>query len=134
MVNVFYITPTTTRSETLLLTLPGNLGLVFGAMLLIIFGNLIGHWKKTLIVSFIGMVFWGGMIGLVTPHNKGLMIAFTFLEQTFFGWAQYESIAFTQLGKSLKTLTAGGFCQARTVVLTGVPQASSRSTWASAAG
>jgi hypothetical protein len=28
MVNVFYITPTTTRSETLLLTLPGNLGLV----------------------------------------------------------------------------------------------------------
>jgi hypothetical protein len=26
------------------------------------------------------------------------MIAFTFLEQTFFRWAQYESVAFTQLG------------------------------------
>jgi hypothetical protein len=38
------------------------------------------------------------MIGLVTPCNKGLMITFTFLEQTFFGWAQYESVAFTQLG------------------------------------
>jgi hypothetical protein len=68
-------------------------------MLLICFGNLIGHWKHTLIASFIGMVFWGGIIGLVTPYNKGLMIAFTFLEQTFFGWAQYESVAFTQLGK-----------------------------------
>jgi hypothetical protein len=28
MINVFYVTPTTSRSETLLLTLPGNLGLV----------------------------------------------------------------------------------------------------------
>lgn len=37
-------------------------------------------------------------MALVTPYNKGMMIAFTFLEQTFFGWAQYESIAFTQLG------------------------------------
>ena len=48
MINVFYITPTTTRSEQLLLTLPGNIGLVFGAMLLICFGNLVGHWKWTL--------------------------------------------------------------------------------------
>ena len=38
------------------------------------------------------------MMALVTPSNKGMMIAFAFLEQTFFGWAQYESIAFTQLG------------------------------------
>ncbi|KAF4633722.1 hypothetical protein G7Y89_g4392 [Cudoniella acicularis] len=98
MINVFYVTPTTSRSETLLLTLPGNLGLVFGAMLLICFSNLLGHWKLTLTASFVGMVFWGGLIALVTPYNKGLMIAFTFLEQTFFGWAQYESVAFTQLG------------------------------------
>ena len=37
-------------------------------------------------------------MALVTPYNKGLMIAFAFLEQTFFGWAPYLSIAFTQLG------------------------------------
>ena len=37
-------------------------------------------------------------MALVTPYNKGLMIAFAFLEQTFFGWAQYLSVAFTQLG------------------------------------
>ncbi|KAF2165612.1 hypothetical protein M409DRAFT_67013 [Zasmidium cellare ATCC 36951] len=98
MINVFYITPTTSRSESLLLTLPGNLGLVFGAVLLICFGNLFGHWKWTLTASWVGMVLSGGLMALVTPYNKGTMIAFTFLEQTFFGWAQYESIAFTQLG------------------------------------
>lgn len=98
MINVFYITPTTTRSEQLLLTLPGNIGLVFGAMCLIAFGNLAGHWKWTLTISWIGMTVFGGLMALVTPTNKGMMIAFTFLEQSFFGWAQYESIAFTQLG------------------------------------
>jgi hypothetical protein len=114
MANVSYVTPTTPRSETIVLTLPGNLGLVstrflnpyqykdyriqvFGAMLLICLGNLFGHGKHTLIVSFIGKVFLGGMIGLVTPYNKGLMIAFTFLEQAVFAWAQYESVAFIQL-------------------------------------
>ncbi|TKA74991.1 hypothetical protein B0A55_02646 [Friedmanniomyces simplex] len=98
MINVFYITPTTSRSEQLLLTLPGNIGLVFGAILLISFGNLVGHWKWSLVGSWTGMTIFGGLMALVTPTNKGMMIAFTFLEQTFFGWAQYESIAFTQLG------------------------------------
>ncbi|KAK0938558.1 hypothetical protein LTR29_009872 [Friedmanniomyces endolithicus] len=98
MINVFYITPTTSRSEQLLLSLPGNIGLVFGAILLISFGNLVGHWKWSLVGSWIGMTIFGGLMAMVTPTNKSMMIAFTFLEQTFFGWAQYESIAFTQLG------------------------------------
>lgn len=98
MINVFYVTPTTSRSEELLLTLPNNLGLVFGACLLMGFGNLIGHWKWTLIGSWVGLSIFGGLLALVTPYNKGTMIAFAFLEQMFFGWAQYESIAFTQLG------------------------------------
>lgn len=71
MINVFYVTPTTSRSESLLLTLPGNLGLVFGAILLICFGNLLGHWKWTLTASWIGMVLFGGLMALVTPYNKG---------------------------------------------------------------
>ncbi|EME77273.1 uncharacterized protein MYCFIDRAFT_42500 [Pseudocercospora fijiensis CIRAD86] len=98
MINVFYVTPETPRSEQLLLTLPGNIGLVFGAILLICFGNLLGHWKWTLTISWIGMTLFGGLMALVTPYNKGAMIALAFLEQTCFGWAQYESIAFTQLG------------------------------------
>ena len=56
MVNVFYITPTTSRSTELLLTLPPNVGPVFGAFCLMAFGNLLGHWKWTLIVTWTGMV------------------------------------------------------------------------------
>ncbi|KAJ9658293.1 hypothetical protein H2201_007852 [Coniosporium apollinis] len=44
------------------------------------------------------MTVFGGLMALVTPYNKGMMIGFTFLEQTFFGWPLYESVAFTQLG------------------------------------
>lgn len=102
------MTPTTTRSEELLLTLPGNLGLVFGAVLLICFGNVIGHWKHTLVGSWILMTLFGGLMALVTPTNKGLMIAFTFLMQTAFGWAQYESVAFTQLGVPQEELGISG--------------------------
>lgn len=109
MINTFYVTPDTPRSEELLLSLPNNLGLVFGAVLLSCFGNLIGHWKWTLTISWIGLSIFGGLLALVTPYNKGTMIAFAFLEQMFFGWAQYESIAFTQLGvKQIDLGISGG--------------------------
>ncbi|ORY06913.1 fungal trichothecene efflux pump [Clohesyomyces aquaticus] len=108
MVNVFYITPTTTRGYELLLTLPPNVGLVFGACLLIAFGNLVGHWKKSLIVTWTGMTLFGALMGLVTPFNKGMMIAFTFINATFFGWAQYESVAFTQMGVPQQDLGFSG--------------------------
>ncbi|KAK6429261.1 hypothetical protein LTR95_014595, partial [Oleoguttula sp. CCFEE 5521] len=70
MVNVFYITAESSRSDELLLTLPGNLGLVFGAMLLICFGNLFGHWKWTLVISWAMMTLFGGLMAMVTPFNK----------------------------------------------------------------
>lgn len=76
MVNVFYLEPTTSRSTELLLTLPPNVGLVFGACLLIAFGNVLGHWKWTLIVSWTGMTLFGALMGLCTPFNKSTMIAF----------------------------------------------------------
>lgn len=76
MVNVFYLTPTTSRTTELLLTLPPNVGLVFGACLLIAFGGVIKNWKKTLIVTWTGMTLFGALMGLCTPFNKGLMIAF----------------------------------------------------------
>lgn len=73
MINVFYVTPTTPRSTQLLLTLPGNLGLVFGACLLIAFGNLFAHWKITLTISWIGMLTFGGLMALVTPYNVSVL-------------------------------------------------------------
>ena len=91
MINVFYVTPTTSRSEQLLLTLPGNLGLVSGACALIAFGSVFKHWKWTLgkllneaskhlsdsriVGSWALMLIFGGLMALVTPYNKGMMIA-----------------------------------------------------------
>ncbi len=108
MVNVFYITPKTTRGEQLALSLPGNIGLVFGACLLIGLGDVFRHYKITLAISWSGMVLFGGLMALVTPYNKGMMIAFAFLMQTCFGWAQYLSIAFTQLGVHQHDLGVSG--------------------------
>ncbi|KAK0389748.1 hypothetical protein NLU13_3321 [Sarocladium strictum] len=62
------------------------------------FSNLLGHWKWTLTDSWIGLSIFGGLLALVRPNGKGMMIAFCFLEQMFFGWVEYESIAFTRLG------------------------------------
>jgi len=76
MVNIFYIGPGVSRSTELLLTLPPNVGLVFGSLCLMAFGNVIGHWKWTLAVTWFGMVLFGALMGLVTPFNQNMMIAF----------------------------------------------------------
>lgn len=68
--------------------------------MLICFGDVFRHYKWTLCISWGGMVLWGGLMALVTPYNKGMMIAFTFLEQTFFGWAQYRTYTNGQQGRS----------------------------------
>ncbi|KAH6882515.1 fungal trichothecene efflux pump [Alternaria rosae] len=108
MVNVFYLGPNVSRSTELLLTLPPNVGLVFGSLCLMAFGNVIGHWKWTLIGTWTGMVLFGALMGLVTPFNQNLMIAFCCINASFFGWAQYESIAFTQLGVPQQDLGFSG--------------------------
>jgi hypothetical protein len=76
MVNVFYIGPNVSRSTELLLTLPPNVGLVFGSLCLMAFGNAIGHWKWTLAGTWFGMVLFGALLGLVTPFNQSMMIGF----------------------------------------------------------
>ena len=108
MVNVFYLNATTSRTTELLLTLPPNIGLVLGACLLIAFGNLVSHWYWTLIISWTGMTLFGALMGLCTPFNQSMMIAFVSINATFFGWAQYESVAFTQLGVPQQDLGFSG--------------------------
>lgn len=80
------------------MTLPSNIGLVFGEILLITFGTKIGHWKWTLTASVTIMVFFGALLGLGTPERKGLMMGMVFLSQMGFGWAQMLSITFIQFG------------------------------------
>jgi hypothetical protein len=95
---VLFTTPTTTFREAMVWTLPQNLGLVFGAVLLTLFGTRVGHWKWTLTGSVTVMVVFGALLALGTPDRKGMMFAFVFLAMTGFGWAQYLSIAFIQFG------------------------------------
>ncbi|CAO2655346.1 Nn.00g104100.m01.CDS01 [Neocucurbitaria sp. VM-36] len=89
---------TTDYKYRIVLGLPGNIGLCFGAFLLTVFGHRIGHWKWTLTASVSVMVVFGALLALGNPQRKGMMIAFVFLCQVGFGWAQYLSIAFIQFG------------------------------------
>ncbi|KAF2651423.1 MFS general substrate transporter [Lophiostoma macrostomum CBS 122681] len=98
MISVFFTDATTDFRYGIILTLPQNLGLCFGAGLLTIFGSKIGHWKWTLTGSVAIMVISGALLALGNPNRKGMMIAFVFLAETGFGWAQYLSIAFIQFG------------------------------------
>lgn len=98
MVAVFFTNETTDFKYSIVLTLPQNLGLTFGAVLLTLFGSKIGHWRWTLTGSVAIMVVFGALLALGTPDRKGMMIAFIFLAEVGFGWAQYLSIAFIQFG------------------------------------
>ncbi|KAF2653605.1 MFS general substrate transporter [Lophiostoma macrostomum CBS 122681] len=98
---VFFLKETSTIKDSVLLTLPSNLGLVFGEILLMLFGTRLGRngcWKWTLTGSVAIMVFFGALLGLGNPTRKAMMMVFVFLSQTGFGWAQMLSITFIQFG------------------------------------
>lgn len=94
--------------KALALSLPSTMGLVSGALIFACTGHKIGHWKITLIISFGLAVIFGGLLALVTPYNQSLMTGLIFLQQFFFGWAQYEAVAFVQLGVDQLDLGASG--------------------------
>jgi MFS family permease len=70
MINVFFSTEGDFVYQAIL-TLPQNLGLTFGAVLLTIFGSKIGHWRWTLTASVTVMVVFGALLALGTPNRKG---------------------------------------------------------------
>ncbi len=61
-----------------------------------------------MLASVVLMVLWGSLLALVTPYNKGLMIAFMSLGQLSYGWAAYLSVTYTQLGVSQENLGISG--------------------------
>jgi len=105
---VFFTTAETSFRYATVLTLPQNLGLVFGAVLLTVLGHRIGHWRWTLTGSVTVMVVFGALLALGNPQRKGMMMAFVFLAETGFGWAQYLSIAFIQFGVDQAELGISG--------------------------
>ncbi|KAM5366556.1 hypothetical protein ACJZ2D_010453 [Fusarium nematophilum] len=108
MISVFFTDEHTDFRYAVVLTLPQNLGLVFGAVLLTCFGSWIGHWRWTLTGSVTVMVVFGALLSLVTPDQFGMAIAFIFLAEVGFGWAQYLSIAFIQFGTDQVELGISG--------------------------
>lgn len=108
MINTLYVTPTSPSNYGIILTLPQGLANSLGALCLILFGSKIGHWRWMYLFVVTWMVFWGGLLALATPSNKGQTIAFLFLEILGYGWAQYLSIAYIQLGVDQHDLGVAG--------------------------
>lgn len=91
-----------------ILSLPQGFAILTGALGLSFFGSTIKNWQWQLTGSVFIMVLFGSLLGMVTPDNKELMIAFIFLSQAGFGWALYLSIALTQMGVEHKDLGIAG--------------------------
>jgi hypothetical protein len=108
MINVLYVTPDSPTNYGIILTLPQGLANSLGALFLIVFRSKIGHWRWMYLFVVTWMVFWGGLLALATPDNKGQTIAFLFLEIMADGWAQYLSIAYIQLGVDQHDLGVAG--------------------------
>ena len=91
------------------LSLVQGLAITFGACLVTIFGGIIHHWHIQLSVSVGIMVTFGALTSLVSPSNKGMMIAFMLISVTGYGWAIFLSIAVAQMGVRHRDLgTSGG--------------------------
>ena len=111
MINALFVTPTSPKNYNVILTLPQGLANSLGAALLIIFGTKTGKtfgWKWMYLAVVTWMVFWGGLLALATPQRKGMTIAFLFLEIIGYGWAQYLSIAYIQMGVDQRELGVAG--------------------------
>lgn len=108
MTTVFYTNGGTDWRYNLVLSLPQGLAICFGAFLLFCFGSTIKHWQWQLVGSTFIVVLFGALLGLATPHNKGMMIAFLFISQTAFAWSVPLSIMLSQLGVKHKDLGISG--------------------------
>lgn len=108
MTTQFYTDGGARWKYAVVLSLPQGLAIAFGAFLLSTLGGKIRHWQWQLTGSVVVMVLFGSLLGIVTPFNKGTMIAFLFLSQMGFGWGIYLAIAITQMGVQQKNLGVSG--------------------------
>ncbi|EYE93858.1 MFS general substrate transporter [Aspergillus ruber CBS 135680] len=108
MITQFYTNGGAKWKYAVVLSLPQGFAIAFGAFLLSALGSKIRHWQWQLTGSVLLMVVFGSLLGIVTPTNKGTMIAFIFLSQMGFGYGIYLSIAITQMGVDQKNLGVSG--------------------------
>ncbi|KAF2431731.1 fungal trichothecene efflux pump [Tothia fuscella] len=98
MLAVYFTNATTPPHIVYWLATVQGFGIFTGAMLLSFLGGKIQHWRLQMLVPITIMTFFGGMFAYVTPEKKSMGIAFAFLASTGYGYAQYLSIAYVQLG------------------------------------
>lgn len=108
MITVFYTNGGADWKHAVVLSLPQGFAITTGAVLLTLFGGKIKHWQWQLTGASFVMVLFGSLMGLVTPTNKGTMIAFVFLSQMGFGYAIYLAIAISQMGVEQRDLGIAG--------------------------
>ncbi|ETS79900.1 hypothetical protein PFICI_07429 [Pestalotiopsis fici W106-1] len=108
MIFVFFTDSTTGWRYAMVLTLPQNLGFLLGVLLLVTLGSKIGHYRWTYTAAVTLMVVFGTLLALGRPDRFGMMIAFVFLAEVGFGFAQYLSITFIQFGTKQEELGISG--------------------------
>ncbi|KAH9823610.1 Major facilitator superfamily domain, general substrate transporter [Teratosphaeria destructans] len=108
MITLFWTDGGAEWKKAVVLSLPQGFAITTGALLLTFLGGKIKHWQWQLFGASFVMVLFGALMGLVTPTNKGTMIAFCFLSQMGFGYAIYLAIALSQLGVEQKDLGIAG--------------------------
>lgn len=110
MVAQLWTGPDTTMSTSLLLTLPGNLGLCAGIAILTVFGSTFSKWfgfRWAIVGALALMLIFGGLMTLVTPFNQTMMIAVTALQQLTYAYAIVAIIALLMWGVDPHDLGVG---------------------------
>ena len=98
MIAVFFTDATSPPTLAMKLSLVQGLGITTGAVLLSTVGKKIRHYKWSL-TAFVGfMTVFGGLTALANPERRAMTMAFVFFEQVCYGWCQYLSIAYIQMG------------------------------------
>jgi hypothetical protein len=106
MINSWYTTDWRTAA---VLSLPQNVAVMGGGILLSIFGSKIKNWQWQLTGAVTVLVVFGSLLALATPDNKNLMIAFMVLSMLGLGYGNYLCIAICQMGVPQEQLgTSGG--------------------------
>jgi hypothetical protein len=109
MVNIYFTVPGVTAPHIIyLLSTVQGFGIFTGAMILSFGGKYFQHWKWQMGVPITGMTFFGGLLAYVTPERESIGIAFSFLTATFYGYAQYLTIAYIQFGADQVELGIAG--------------------------
>jgi MFS family permease len=108
IVNTVLTTPDSPASLAMELSIIQGLGMITGGALLAFLGAYLKHWKWTQFAATTLMTMFGGLLAMVGPNRRAMLIAFNFLGSVSYAWAQYLSIAYCQFGAPQTELGIAG--------------------------